>query len=159
MTLNTPSSRVSTSRRSILVGGVATVEHPFQCRPFHRAMRTLSALGIWRRRNRELRVRTGDNILRWDRYFRTTGHGQQLRLAGPLQTIDVAERLTDGLANRQQTMVAQNHHFTVAEVFDQPLLLIEVDDHALKIMIRNPRPAHSGLRERQQSAFEGGHTP
>src|SRR6476660_2381478 len=97
---HTPLSCVSASPSSILVGGVATVEHALQCRPFHRAVRTLSALGIWRRRHRELRVRAGDNVLRRERYFRIAGHRQQLRLTRPLQAIDVAERLTDGLADR-----------------------------------------------------------
>src|SRR4051812_46260253 len=97
---HTPPSRVSASPSSILVGGVATVEHPFQCRPFHRAVRTLSALGVWRRRHSKLRVRSGDNVLRRERYFRVAGHRQQLCLARPLQAIDVAERLTDGLADR-----------------------------------------------------------
>src|SRR4051812_4823507 len=115
-----PPSRISASPSSILVGGVATVEHPFQCRPFHRAVRTLSALGVWRRRHSELRVRADDNVLRWERYFRIAGHRQQLRLTRPLEAIDVAERLTDGLADRQQTVVAQNHDFTVAEIFGQP---------------------------------------
>src|SRR3954453_9629829 len=96
----TSPSGVSESPSSILVGGVATVEHPFQCRPFHRAVWTLSALGVRRRRHSELRVRTSDNVLRRERYFRIAGHCQQLRLARPLQAIDVAECLTDGLTDR-----------------------------------------------------------
>ena len=60
-------------------------------------------------------------------------------------------------ADRQQAVIAQDHDLTVAEILGQALALVEIDGHALEIMIRHPRPAHRRLRQRQQPAFEGGH--
>jgi hypothetical protein len=100
----------------------------------------------------------GDDVLRRDRHFRIAGHRQQLRLASLLEAIDVAERLTDRLADRQQAMDCARSSLHCRRGFSASRFCSSRStDHALEIMIRNTRPAHRGLRERQQSAFEGGH--
>ena len=81
----------------------------------------------------------------------------KLRLAGALQAIDVVEGLADGLADRKQAVVAQDHHLAVAEVLDQPLPLVEFDRHALEVVIGDLAPAHRRLRQRQQPALEHRH--
>ena len=66
-----------------------------------------------------------DHVLRRHRDLGVAGQRQKLRLAGALQPVDVVERLADGLADREQAVIAQDHHLAVAEVLDQPLPLVE----------------------------------
>src|SRR5439155_1533110 len=82
--------------------------------------RAILALGVRRRHRHQLRVRLGDHRLRRHADFAVTGERQKLCLAGALQAINAVEGLADGLADREQAMVAQDHHLAIAEIVDQP---------------------------------------
>src|SRR3954470_5234620 len=73
------------------IGRIAAVEHPFQRRPFQRAVRPILALGVRRRHRRELGVRLGDDVLRRHRDFAVASQHQKLSLAGSLQAVDAVE--------------------------------------------------------------------
>jgi len=142
------------ARFSVFVGRIAPVEHALERRPFQRAMRPFRALCVRGRRDRKLLVRSNNRFLRRARELAIASHGQKLGLARTFEPVNVIERLPDGGAARQQSMIAKNHHLAVAEVVDKPLLLVKIDRHALEVMIRNARPAQCALGQRQQSAFE-----
>jgi hypothetical protein len=52
---------------------------------------------------------------------------------------------------------AQDHRLVASEVAHQALLLVEVDRHALVVVIADLAEEHRVLRQRQQAALERGH--
>ncbi|MCY1434108.1 hypothetical protein D9M71_501540 [compost metagenome] len=74
----------------------------------------------------------------------------QLDFTGFFQVIHAQERLADGLAHGQQTMVAQHQHRLVAEVSHQALLLVHVQRHALVVVVSDLAvELHGDLVDRQ----------
>ncbi len=61
-------------------------------------------------------------------------------------------------AHRQRAMVAQDQRFALTQVLQQGLLLLQVQHHALVVVIANLQKAHGRLRQRQQPAVQRGHS-
>src|SRR5262249_57979721 len=81
-------------------------------------------------------------------------HRQHLRLARELKIEQVAERERDALSDRQQAVVAQDHHGVVAEVLDQPRPLVDVDREPLVVVI-----AHAPVEQLRVLAYISGKSP
>jgi hypothetical protein len=83
-------------------------------------------------------------------------HRQHLRLARELQIEQVAERERNAFSDRQQPMVAQDHHGVVAEVLNQPRPLVDVDGEALVVVIAHaPMEQLRMLAQRQEPILHG----
>src|SRR4051812_22279564 len=66
---------------------------------------------------------------------RAGGTGIDLGLAGALQAIEADKRLGHRASGGQQAVVAQHHRRLVAEVLDQPRAFVELEAHALVVVV------------------------
>ncbi len=128
---------------------VHPVELAQQARPF-RAERRLG-------RDRELGGVLGDAGRRQIEGG-VAGHRQHLRLAGELQIEHVGEGERDRGADREQAVVAQDHHRIGPEVAHQPRAFVDVDRESLIVVIADAAVEELRmLAERQQSVLHGRH--
>jgi hypothetical protein len=88
------------------------------------------------------------DILGRHRDLGIAGEHGDLELAGALELEDVVERLGNAGAHDEQPVVAQDHRVVSTQIADQSLPLIEVDCHALVVVVADLREAHRRLRER-----------
>ena len=67
----------------------------------------------------------------------------QARSAAPEQV----ECRRDGAPDHEQSVVAQNHGFAIAEVGDQPLALADIVGDAFEVVVGDVEKPHRGLRQ------------
>ncbi|SKZ66481.1 Uncharacterised protein [Mycobacteroides abscessus subsp. abscessus] len=68
------------------------------------------------------------------------------------------ERLSRSTTHRQQTVIAQDQRGMIADVGNQPLLFVEVQRHALVVVIANSVvELHRDLVQRKQTRRRSGH--
>ncbi len=77
-----------------------------------------------------------------------------LRVAGPLEVVELFERVPDRGAAGEQPVVAQDHHLVRTEVAHQPVLLGRIERHAFVVVVAHALvEAHRVLRQVQQAAL------
>ena len=80
-----------------------------------------------------------DQLLRRHGELAVAGERHHLQLAGALEAEDIVKGFGDACADDQHAVVAQYERFAVAEVAHHARLLVQVERHALVVVVADVR--------------------